>query len=418
MDIKVETIKKKIEVYDVEKIRNDFPILSQKVRGKNLCYLDNAATTQKPKIVINELNRYYETLNSNVHRGVHSLSEMATQAYEESRIKIRDFIHASSEQEIIFTRGTTEGINLVAQSFGRLNLKEGDEVIISAMEHHSNIVPWQIICEEKGAKLKIIPIDNNGEIIFEEYERLLSEKTKIVAIVYVSNSLGTINPVKKIIDKAHGFGVPVLIDGAQAIQHLKVDIQELDCDFFVFSGHKIYGPTGIGVLYGKRNLLEEMPPFMGGGDMISKVTFEKTTYNQLPYKFEAGTPNIADTIGLKKALEYVNQIGIDKIKDYEKGLLDYATESLSQIEGLKIIGQAKEKSSVISFVFDNVHPHDVGTFLDFEGIAVRTGHHCTQPVMDRFNIPATTRASFALYNTKEEVDILVNGLKKVLEVFS
>ena len=418
MDIKVETIKKKIEVYDVEKIRNDFPILSQKVRGKNLCYLDNAATTQKPKIVINELNRYYETLNSNVHRGVHSLSEMATQAYEESRIKIRDFIHASSEQEIIFTRGTTEGINLVAQSFGRLNLKEGDEVIISAMEHHSNIVPWQIICEEKGAKLKIIPIDNNGEIIFEEYERLLSEKTKIVAIVYVSNSLGTINPVKKIIDKAHDFGVPVLIDGAQAIQHLKVDIQELDCEFFVFSGHKIYGPTGIGVLYGKKNLLEAMPPYMGGGDMISKVTFEKTTYNQLPYKFEAGTPNIADTIGLKKALEYVNQIGIDKISTYEKELLDYATESLSQVEGLKIIGQSKEKSSVISFVFDNVHPHDVGTFLDFEGIAVRTGHHCTQPVMDRFNIPATTRASFALYNTKEEVDVLVNGLKKVLEVFS
>jgi len=418
MDVKVETIKKKFEIYDVEKIRNDFPILSQKVHGKNLCYLDNAATTQKPKIVINELNRYYETLNSNVHRGVHSLSEMATQAYEDSRINVRNFINASSEREIIFTRGTTEGINLVAQSFGRLNLKEGDEVIISAMEHHSNIVPWQIICEEKGAKLKIIPIDNNGEIIFEEYERLLSEKTKIVAIVYVSNSLGTINPVKKIIDKAHGLGVPVLIDGAQAIQHLKVDIQELDCDFFVFSGHKIYGPTGIGVLYGKRNLLEEMPPFMGGGDMISKVTFEKTTYNQLPYKFEAGTPNIADTIGLKKALEYVNQIGIDKIKDYEKGLLDYATESLSQIEGLKIIGQAKEKSSVISFVFDNVHPHDVGTFLDFEGIAVRTGHHCTQPVMDRFNIPATTRASFALYNTKEEVDILVNGLKKVLEVFS
>ena len=418
MDIKVETTKKKIEAYDVEKIRKDFPILFQKVHGKNLCYLDNAATTQKPQSVIDEVIKYYETINSNVHRGVHSLSEMATQAYEESRNKVRDFINASSEKEIIFTRGTTEGINLVAQSFGRLNLKEGDEVIISAMEHHSNIVPWQIICEEKGAKLKIIPIDNNGEIIFEEYERLLSEKTKIVAIVYVSNSLGTINPVKKIIDKAHGLGVPVLIDGAQAIQHLKVDIQELDCDFFVFSGHKIYGPTGIGVLYGKRNLLEEMPPFMGGGDMISKVTFEKTTYNQLPYKFEAGTPNIADTIGLKKALEYVNQIGIDKIKDYEKGLLDYATESLSQIEGLKIIGQAKEKSSVISFVFDNVHPHDVGTFLDFEGIAVRTGHHCTQPVMDRFNIPATTRASFALYNTKEEVDILVNGLKKVLEVFS
>jgi cysteine desulfurase/selenocysteine lyase len=286
------------------------------------------------------------------------------------------------------------------------------------MEHHSNIVPWQIICDEKKAKLKVIPIDDNGELFYEEFEKLLSEKTKIVSVVYVSNSLGTINPVKKIIDKAHSFKVPVLLDGAQAIQHLKVDVQELNCDFFAFSGHKIYGPTGIGVLYGKKSLLEAMPPFMGGGDMISKVTFEKTTYNQLPHKFEAGTPNIADTIGLGKALDYVSAIGIDKIATYEKELLDYATASLSQVEGLKIIGQAKEKSSVISFVFDNIHPHDIGTFLDFEGIAVRTGHHCTQPVMDRFNVPATTRASFALYNTKEEVDVLVNGLKKVLEVFS
>ncbi len=418
MDIKVETTKKKIEAYDVEKIRKDFPILFQKVHGKNLCYLDNAATTQKPQSVIDEVIKYYETINSNVHRGVHSLSEMATQAYEESRNKVRDFINASSEKEIIFTRGTTEGINLVAQSFGRMNLKDGDEVIISTMEHHSNIVPWQMICEEKNAKLKVIPINENGELIFEEFEELLTEKTKIVSVVYVSNSLGTINPVKKIIEKAHSFGVPVLLDGAQAIQHFRVDVQDLDCDFFAFSGHKIYGPTGIGILFGKKALLESMPPYMGGGDMISKVTFEKTTYNQLPYKFEAGTPNIADTIGLGKALEYVNQIGIDKIAVYEKELLDYATESLSQIEGLKIIGQAKEKSSVISFVFDIVHPHDVGTFLDFEGIAVRTGHHCTQPVMDRFNIPATARASFALYNTKEEVDVLVNGLKKVLEVFS
>lgn len=418
MDIKVETSKKKTEAYDVEKIRKDFPILLQKVHGKNLCYLDNAATTQKPQSVIDELSKYYETINSNVHRGVHLLSEMATQAYEESRLKVSDFINASSESEIIFTRGTTEGINLVAQSFGRVNLKEGDEAIISAMEHHSNIVPWQLICEEKKAKLKIIPIDDNGEIIYEEFEKLLSERTKIVSVVYVSNSLGTINPVKKIIKKAHSLGVPVLLDGAQAIQHLKVDVQELDCDFFAFSGHKIYGPTGIGVLYGKKNLFDSMPPYMGGGDMISKVTFEKTTYNQLPHKFEAGTPNIADTIGLGKALDYVNQIGIDKIATYEKELLDYATKSLSQVEGLKIIGQAKEKSSVISFVFDNVHPHDVGTFLDFEGIAVRTGHHCTQPVMDRFHVPATTRASFALYNTKEEVDVLVNGLKKVLEVFS
>jgi cysteine desulfurase/selenocysteine lyase len=418
MDIKVETTKKKIEAYDVEKIRNDFPILFQKVHGKNLYYLDNAATTQKPQCVIDEVSKYYETINSNVHRGVHTLSEMATQAYEQSRYKVRDFINASSEKEIIFTRGTTEGINLVAQSFGRMNLKEGDEVIISAMEHHSNIVPWQMICEEKSAKLKIIPINDKGELIFEEFEKLLNGKTKIVSVVYVSNSLGTINPVKKIIDKAHSFGIPVLIDGAQAVQHLRVDVQDLDCDFFVFSGHKIYGPTGIGVLYGKRNLLEAMPPYMGGGDMISKVTFEKTTYNQLPHKFEAGTPNIADAIGFGKALEYVTQIGIDYISAYEKELLNYATESLSQVEGLKVIGQAKEKSSVISFFFDNVHPHDVGTFLDFEGIAVRTGHHCTQPVMDRFNIPATTRASFALYNTVEEVDVLVNGLKKVLEVFS
>ena len=413
MDIKVETTKKKIEAYDVEKIRKDFPILLQKVHGKALCYLDNAATTQKPKSVIDELSKYYETINSNVHRGVHSLSEMATQAYEESRIKVKDFINASSDKEIIFNRGTTEGINLVAQSFGRMNLKEGDEVIISAMEHHSNIVPWQIICEEKKAKLKVIPIDDSGEIIFEEFEKLISEKTKIVSVVYVSNSLGTINPVKKIIEMAHSLGVPVLIDGAQAIQHLNVDVKELDCDFFAFSGHKIYGPTGIGVLYGKKSLLEAMPPYMGGGDMISKVTFEKTTYNQLPHKFEAGTPNIADTIGLGKALEYVNGIGIDKIAAYEKELLDYATEALSQVEGLKIIGQAKKKSSVISFVFDNVHPHDVGTFLDFEGIAVRTGHHCTQPLMRRFGIEGTVRASFSVYNTLEEIERLIDAVKNI-----
>ncbi len=322
MNIKVETRQNKIETYNVEKLRGDFPILLQKVHGKKLCYLDNAATTQKPQSVIDTVSQYYETINSNVHRGVHSLSEMATQAYEGSRIKVKDFINASSESEIIFTRGTTEGINLVAQSFGRLNLKEGDEVIISAMEHHSNIVPWQLICEEKNAKLKVIPINENGELIFEEFEKLINEKTKIVSVVYVSNSLGTVNPVKKIIDKAHSFGIPVLLDGAQAVQHLKVDVQELDCDFFAFSGHKIYGPTGIGVLFGKKTFLELMPPYMGGGDMISKVTFEKTTYNQLPHKFEAGTPNIADTIGLGKALDYVNQIGIEKIAAYEKELLE------------------------------------------------------------------------------------------------
>ena len=404
--------------FDVKKIRNDFPILLQKVHGKELCYLDNAATTQKPQVVINEVSNYYKKLNSNVHRGVHTLSEQATVAYENSRIKIKNFINASSEKEIIFTRGTTEAINLVAQTFGRVNLKEGDEVIISGMEHHSNIVPWQMICEEKKAKLKVIPINDSGELIFEEFEKLLSKRAKIVSVVYVSNSLGTINPVRRIIKKAHESGVPVLLDGAQAIQHIPVDVQELDCDFFAFSGHKIYGPTGVGVLYGKMELLNSMHPYQGGGDMISKVTFEKTTYNSLPYKFEAGTPNIAGVIGLGRAIDYIQEIGVENIAAYEGELLNYATLELSKIDGIKFIGTAKNKSSVISFVFDNVHPHDVGTFLDYEGIAVRTGHHCTQPVMDRFDIPATTRASFAMYNTKEEVDALVTGIKKVLEVFS
>ncbi|HKJ81946.1 MAG TPA: cysteine desulfurase, partial [Ignavibacteriaceae bacterium] len=334
-----------------------------------------------------------------------------------SRETVKNFINASSEKEIIFTRGTTESINLVAQTFGRQNLNEGDEVLITGMEHHSNIVPWQMICEEKKAILKVVPINEDGELLFDEFEKLINEKTKIVSVVYISNSLGTINPVKKIIEKAHSLGVPVLLDGAQAVQHLNVDVQELDCDFFAFSGHKIYGPTGIGILYGKKEMLESMPPYQGGGDMISKVTFEKTTYNELPYKFEAGTPNIADAIGLGKAIDYIKNIGIEKIAAYEKELLDYATEKLSEIEGLRIIGRAKEKCSVISFVFEDIHPHDIGTFLDFDGVAVRTGHHCTQPVMERFNIPATTRASFAMYNTKEEVDVLANSLKKVLEVF-
>ncbi|MGA7837140.1 MAG: cysteine desulfurase [Ignavibacteriaceae bacterium] len=417
MNSKVETPQLKNLAFDVEKIRKDFPILSEKVHGKNLCYLDNAATTHKPKTVIDALSKYYETINSNVHRGVHTLSELATNAYEGSRETVKNFINASSEKEIIFTRGTTESINLVAQTFGRQNLNEGDEVLITGMEHHSNIVPWQMICEEKKAILKVVPINEDGELLFDEFEKLINEKTKIVSVVYISNSLGTINPVKKIIEKAHSLGVPVLLDGAQAVQHLKVDVQELDCDFFAFSGHKIYGPTGIGILYGKKELLEAMPPYQGGGDMISKVTFEKTTYNELPYKFEAGTPNIADAIGLGKAIDYIKNIGIDKIAGYEKELLDYATEKLSEIKGLRIIGSAKEKCSVISFVFEDVHPHDIGTFLDFDGVAVRTGHHCTQPVMDRFNIPATTRASFAMYNTKEEVDLLANSLKKILEVF-
>jgi len=417
MNSKIETPQLKNIAFDVEKIRKDFPILSEKVHGKNLCYLDNAATTHKPKTVIDALSKYYETINSNVHRGVHTLSELATNAYEGSRETVKNFINASSEKEIIFTRGTTESINLVAQTFGRQNLNEGDEVLITGMEHHSNIVPWQMICEEKKVILKVVPINEDGELLFEEFEKLINEKTKIVSVVYISNSLGTINPVKKIIEKAHSLGVPVLLDGAQAVQHLNVDVQELDCDFFAFSGHKIYGPTGIGILYGKKEMLESMPPYQGGGDMISKVTFEKTTYNELPYKFEAGTPNIADAIGLGKAIDYIKNIGIEKIAAYEKELLDYATEKLSEIEGLRIIGRAKEKCSVISFVFEDIHPHDIGTFLDFDGVAVRTGHHCTQPVMERFNIPATTRASFAMYNTKEEVDVLANSLKKVLEVF-
>ncbi len=417
MNTKIEAPNKS-NIYDLEKIRKDFPILNQSVHGKPLCYLDNAATTQKPKVVIDTLVKYYETMNSNIHRGVHTLSEAATKAHDEARKKIKNFINAESEKEIIFTRGTTESINLVANTFGKQNLNEGDEVIISGMEHHSNIVPWQLICKERKAKLKVIPISDEGELILEEFEKLITGKTKIVSVVYVSNSLGTINPIEKIIEIAHSHNIPVLVDGAQAVNHLPVDVQKLDCDFFAFSGHKIYGPTGIGVLYGKKKFLEEMPPYQGGGDMISKVTFDETTYNELPYKFEAGTPDIAGAIGLGAAIDYVNSIGINNIAAHEKELLDYASSALRQIEGLKIIGTAKEKCSVISFVLENVHPHDIGTFLDFEGIAVRTGHHCTQPIMDRYCIPATSRASFALYNTKSEVDILVNGIKKVIEVFS
>ena len=403
--------------FDVENIRNDFPILKQLIHGKPLCYLDNAATTQKPKVVIDSLVNYYSTINSNIHRGVHYLSGTATDAYENARLKVMNFINAASEKEIIFTRGATESINLVANSFGRNNLKEGDEIIISAMEHHSNIVPWQLIAAEKKALIKVIPITDEGEIIFDEFEKLISEKTKIISVVYVSNSLGTINPVEQIIETAHKYNVPVLIDAAQAVNHLPVDVQILDCDFLAFSGHKIYGPTGIGVLYGKEDLLDRMPPFMGGGDMISKVTFEKSTYNELPFKFEAGTSNIAGAIGLGTALDYVSSIGIDIISKYETEVLNYATQSLADVEGLKMIGKSKNKSAVLSFIFDNIHPHDIGTFLDFEGVAVRTGHHCTQPLMDRFNIPATTRASLAMYNTKDEIDILANGLKKIIEVF-
>ena len=417
MNTKAEILSGELK-FDVKKIREDFPILNTLVRGKPLCYLDNAATTQKPHMVIDSLTEYYTSINSNIHRGVHTLSEKATAAFEESRVKVKNYINAKSEKEIIFTRGTTESINLVANSFGRSNLNEGDEILITGMEHHSNIVPWQIIAKEKKSVLKVVPITDSGELILDEFEKLITERTKIISVVYVSNTLGTINPVEKIIEIAHKHGVPVLLDAAQAVSHIPVDVQKLNCDFFAFSGHKLYGPTGIGILYGKESLLEQMPPFMGGGDMITKVTFDKTTYNELPFKFEAGTSNIADAIGLGAAIDYVNSIGLNSIQLYEKHVLDYATNKLSDIEGLRIIGTAPEKSSVISFVLNNVHPHDVGTFLDFEGIAVRTGHHCTQPLMDRYNISATSRASFAMYNTIEEADVLVQGIKKVIEAFS
>jgi cysteine desulfurase / selenocysteine lyase len=405
------------EALDVNKIRRDFPILKQKVHGKPLVYLDNGATSQKPQIVIDTLNRYYVAENSNIHRGVHFLSERATAAYEEGRNKIKRFLNARSEQEVIFVRGTTEAINLVAQSYGRTFLKEGDEIIVSAMEHHSNIVPWQILCEQIGTRLRVIPINHDGEIIVDEYRRLLNEKTKLVSITHVSNALGTIVPVKGIVRLAHERNVPVVVDGAQAVPHLKVDVQDLACDFYAFSGHKLFGPTGVGILYGRAELLDSMPPYQGGGDMISLVTFEKTHYNVLPYKFEAGTPHIAGGIGLAAAIDYVGGLDWRQIAAYEHDLLVYATAALSDIEGLRIIGTAKEKVGVISFVFDHVHAHDVGTILDQEGVAVRAGHHCAMPVMQRFGVPATTRASFALYNTREEVDILVRAIHRALKVF-
>ncbi len=405
------------DTYDVEKIRKDFPILGISVHGKPLVYLDNAATTQKPQYVIDKANNYYKKYNANIHRGVHALSQEATEAFEESRIIVKRFINALGKNEIIFTRGTTESVNLVASTYGKVNIKEDDEILISHMEHHSNIVPWQMLCKEKNAKLRIIPINDDGELIFEEFEKMINKRTKFISLVYASNSLGTVNPVKKIIDLAHSYNIPVMLDAAQAVNHLPIDVQELDCDFLAFSGHKLYGPTGIGVLYGKVNHLDAMPPYMGGGDMISKVTFEETTYNELPHKFEAGTPHISGAIGLGAAIEYIEKIGLDKIARHENELLQYATEAVSELSGLRIIGTAKEKISVLSFHFENVHPHDVGTFLDFEGVAIRTGHHCTQPLMQRFNIPATSRASFGMYNSKEEVDILVKGLKKILEVF-
>ena len=402
---------------DVERIREDFPILAQRVHGKPLVYLDNAATSQKPQAVIDSLARYYSSQNANIHRGVHALSELATYEYEKARGKIKLFLNASDSREIIFVRGATEGMNLVAQSYGRRFIKAGDEIIISAMEHHSNIVPWQLLCEQAGAVLRVIPMNDDGELLLDQYDTLLNSKTKFVSLVYLSNSLGTINPIKEIIKRAHKRGIPVLVDGAQSTSHLSVDVQDLDCDFYVFSGHKVFGPTGIGVLYGKTALLESMPPYQGGGDMISSVTFEKTTYNALPYKFEAGTPNIAGVIALGVAIDYVRAIGLDAIAAYERELVNYATERLSAMDGIRIIGTAKEKASVVSFVMANIHAHDIGTIVDQEGIAIRTGHHCTQPVMKRFGIPATARASFAFYNTTREIDALVKALVKVKEIF-
>ena len=404
--------------FDAKRVRADFPVLRQQVNGKPLVYLDNGATSQKPQAVIDELVRYYSTENANVHRGVHTLSQNATDDYEGARAKVKRLLNAADDHEIIFTRGTTDSLNIVAQSFGKQSLGPGDEVIVSNMEHHSNIVPWQMLREEKGVVLSVVPIDESGELLMDEYERMLSPRTKLVSITHVSNALGTILPVEQIISLAHHRGVPVMLDGAQAVPHMAVDVQKLDCDFYVFSGHKIFGPTGIGVLYGKAELLEDMPPVQGGGDMIKSVTFEKTIYNDLPYKFEAGTPNIAGAIGLGAAIDYVQSVGYESFAAHEDELLDYGTKALEQIGGLRIIGTAPHKAGILSFVLDNVHPHDIGTILDAEGVAVRTGHHCAQPVMQRFQIPATVRASMAMYNTREDIDALVRAIDRVIEVFS
>jgi cysteine desulfurase/selenocysteine lyase len=404
--------------FDVERVREDFPVLKQTVHGKPLVYLDSAATAQKPSCVVEAIRHFHEVDCANIHRGVHELSQRSTASYEEARAKVKRFLNSRSKNELIFVRGTTEAINLVSSSWGRKYVKEGDEIVISAMEHHSNIVPWQMLCEEKGAKLRVIPMNDSGELLLDEYQKLLNPRTRMVAVTHVSNALGTVNPVRQIVDMAHKAGALALIDGAQAAPHLKIDVQALDADFYAFSGHKVCGPTGIGILYGRARLLNAMPPYQGGGDMIRTVTFEKTTYNDLPYKFEAGTPNIAGGIGMGAALDYVTNIGLDKIAAYEHDLLVYGTRRLLEIPGLRLIGTASEKAAVLSFVMEGIHPHDIGTVLDRQGIAVRTGHHCAQPVMDRFHIPATTRASLAFYNTVGEIDALVAGLHKVKEIFS
>jgi cysteine desulfurase / selenocysteine lyase len=403
--------------FDVARIREDFPILKETVHGKPLVYFDNGATSQKPQSVIDAIDRYYREENSNIHRGVHHLSERATVAYEAAREMIQGFVNAKASSEIIFVRGTTEAINLAAQSYGRNFLQPGDEIVVSAMEHHSNIVPWQMLCEQIGARLRVIPINHDGEIVMEEYRRLLNRKTKFVSVTHVSNALGTVVPVKELIALAHERGVPVLLDGAQAAPHLKIDVQDLDCDFYAFSGHKVFGPTGVGVLYGRAELLEKMPPYQGGGDMISLVTFEKTHYNVVPYKFEAGTPHIAGGIGLGAAIDYLQKLDWEQVAAHEHKLLGYATDALSSIDAVRIIGTAKEKAGVVSFVVDHVHAHDVGTILDQEGVAIRAGHHCAMPVMQRFGVPATARASFAFYNTIEEIDVMIQAIHRVLKVF-
>jgi cysteine desulfurase/selenocysteine lyase len=403
---------------DVQRIREDFPILHQPIRGKRLVYLDNAATSQKPQIVIDAITRFYTAENANIHRGVHYLSEQATVAYDQVREKVARFLNAPSSREVIFTRGTTDGINLVAQSYARTFLKAGDEILISGMEHHSNIVPWQLVCEQTGAVLRAAPITDAGELDLEAFERLLNDRTRFVSVVHLSNALGTINPIKRVIQLAHARGIPVLVDGAQSAPHLRVDVQELDCDFFAFSGHKTFGPTGVGVLYGKESLLDRMPPYQGGGDMILTVTLERSTWAPLPAKFEAGTPMIAQVMGLGAALDYVNGIGLEKVTAWEQQLLSYATARILRIEGTQIIGTARNKASVLAFIINGVHPHDVGTILDDEGVAIRAGHHCAQPVMQRFNVPATARASFAFYNTLEEVDLLMAGLARVKKMFA